>query len=156
MTGDGFGWIACSPSLERRRWLRFAAAGCGVAALALAFAAAADMTFLRAGGLALALGGAVVALRHARAVDPAGELRLDAAGAFWWRQAGQDPAERLVASGLSRWLVMFEGAAGRRCIWRDSLPATHWRLLRAHVRWHVDRDRAESGAGGVPGQRPHR
>lgn len=154
MTGDGFGWVACSPSLERRRWLRLAAVGCAAVALALTFAVVADPTSLRASGLALALGGAIVALRHVRTADPAGELRLDAAGVFWWRPAGQDHAERLAPSGLSRWLVMFDGPGGRRCVWRDSLPAPHWRLLRAHVRWHVDRDRTESGAGRVPDQRP--
>jgi hypothetical protein len=154
MTGDGFGWVACSSSLERRRWLRFAAVGCIAVAVALLFAVVADPTPLRVGGLALAVGGAVLALRQAQAADPAGELRLDAAGVFWWRPVGQDQPERLAATGLSRWLVMFDGAGSRRCIWRDSLPATHWRLLRAHVRWHVERDRAGSRGARVPAQRP--
>ena len=156
MTGDGFGWVACSPSLERRRWLRLAAAGCAAVAVVLTFAVVADLTSLRLIGLALASGGVIVALRCARAAEPAGELRLDAAGVFWWRQAGQSHPERLAPVGLSRWLVMFDGTGGRRCIWRDSLSAAHWRLLRAHVRWHVERDRAEPSAGRVPDQRPNR
>lgn len=152
MAGDGFGWIACTPSLERRRWLRVAAIGCGAVALALLAAAIHESSPLRGGGLTLAIIGAVVALRRSRAAEPPGELRLDAAGVFWWRDVGQAQAERLRANGLSRWLAEFDGPSGRHCIWRDSLPAAQWRILCACVRWHVDRDRPRSRAEGGPDQ----
>lgn len=157
MTGNGFAWVTCNPSLERRRWLRLATAGCGAIAVALAVAAVADPSAARVAGLALAIGGALLALGRERAADQPGELRLDVDGTFWWRQAGESESERLTAAGLSYWLAVFVGPGGRRCVWRDSLPPAHWRILRACVRWHVDRDRAGSAATGrAPDQFPNR
>jgi hypothetical protein len=154
MTGAGFSWVDLAASRERRRWLVLASIGCTLIAGILVVALLHEASVARTGGLALAVAGAVLALRRARSPECPCEVRLDPTGVLWRRHRALDADQALRAVGLSRWVASFEGPDGTLCLWRDSLPADRWRMLRAHIRWHVDRRpaTARDGSGGLPGR----
>ena len=142
MAGAGFGWTALRASLERRRWLRAAALLSAALALLLLAAVWLDPHALRALAAAAAvLAAAWAGFESGRAPSPFA-LHIDADGAIWGRVEGAvepSPPLRLRPGVVASRLVTLAGDGITAAVWRDALPASEFRRLCVHARWHLER-----------------
>lgn len=154
MAAVGFSWVDLAASRVRRRWLLLASFGCALVSVILGMALLHEPSLGCAAGMIVAAAAAVLALRRARSPERPLEVRLDPAGTLWRRHRGLQAPDALRAVGLSSWVAVFDGPDGPLCLWRDSLSAEQWRMLRAHIRWHVDRRPGpeSTGGNGLPGR----
>lgn len=158
MAGAGFHWTLLRASDERRRWLRVAALLSSLLALALLAALWLEPDGVRALAAALAALAAAWAGAESGRPQPTYALHIDAGGAIWGRSgqaAEAAPPLRLRACVVTSRLVTLAGDAVTVTVWRDALPATEFRRLCAHARWHLERGDGRQGPQAAAGPDGH-
>jgi hypothetical protein len=131
------------PSRLRRDWLRGAAAGCAMIALALAIGSLQAQAWPAAAASLACLLCAVAALRQARREPAIGSLRILGRADLQLRP----PADAAAPHSTSRWLsvvpwsvttgrIVLRGQSRDVVLWRDAIGADAFRRIAAIARWH--------------------